>query len=120
MESHKELTLSDLRRYIIRYGAKYMEAYESDLYYDCKEVESMVPGDSLFWFVSGMHTYMYSAKEIYENGLKLSTLNGSRFNYRIDCVKGRLGDMEYAMTEVSIVTVQDAVNEYQKNAVVEG
>lgn len=112
MENHKELTLSGLRRHIIRYGAKYMEAFESDLYYDCNGVGKMVLGDSLYWMVSKSHTYLYSAKEMCEQNLSVGLVCGNRFNYRIDCVRGRFGDVEYEMTEVGENDIKKAVNEY--------
>lgn len=120
MENHKEMSLSDLRRMIIRYGAKYMEAFESDLYYDCNGVGRLQPGESVFWFVSGTHTYLYSAQGIHESNLNVGTLNGNRFNYRIDCVKGMFGEPEYAMTRVGEMEILQAVNEYQKSVVMEG
>lgn len=120
MENHKEMSLSDLRTMIIRYGAKYMEAYESDLYYDCNGVGNLQPGESVFWFVSAMHTYLYTAQEIHEHNLNLQTLDGNRFNYRIDCKKGKMGENEYSMWRVGIMEVAQAVNEYQKSVVMEG
>lgn len=119
MNNHKELSLSDLRKMIIRYGAKYMEAFESDLYYDCNGVGRLQPGESVFWFVSGMHTYLYSAQSIHEYNLSVEALNGNRFNYRIDCVKGKFGETEYTMTQVGVMEIQMAVNEYQKQVIME-
>lgn len=107
MENHKELTLSDLWRYIIRYGAKYMEAFESDLFYDCKSVEKMDAGDSFFWMVSASHTYLYSAKMLRELGVDGCV--GNRFNFRIDCTKGKFGDKEYAMTRVEVWNIKEEV-----------
>lgn len=85
METHKDIDLSCLRKYIIRYGAKYMEAYESDLFYDCEKVAEMKDGDELFWMVSGMHTHLYSAKYITDFKFDVSNVVGDRFNYRIVC-----------------------------------
>ena len=109
MRDHTEMSLSVLRMMIIRYGAKYMETYESDLFYDCNSVGKMKPGDSLFWMVSGTHTYLYTAKEMHEHDLSVGLVRGNRFNYRIDCVQGYFG-AEYAMTEASEVGIQEAVN----------
>ena len=114
MENHKELTLSDLRKMIIRYGAKYMEAFESDLYYDCRGVENLKPGESVFWMVSAMHTYLYSAKGMNEHNLGVGLVFGNRFNYRIDCVQDKFGDVWYNMKRVEMMDIQAAVNEYQK------
>lgn len=113
MENHTELSLSALRRYIICYGAKYMEAYQSDLYYDCKGVENLKPGESVFWMVSACHTYLYSAKHIHEYNLDVGTVAGNRFNYRIDCIGNKFGECEYAMTRVLDIQIAQAVNEYQ-------
>ena len=113
MENHTELSLSALRRYIIRYGAKYMEAYESDLYYDCRGVENIEPGESVFWMVSAYHTYLYSAKHIHEYNLNIGTVAGNRFNYRIDCIENKFGERTYSMTRVSNFQIAQAVNEYQ-------
>lgn len=117
MENKTELTLSDLRRYIIRYGAKAMDAYESDLFYDCRGVENLEEGETIFWMVSASHTYLYSAREITEHNLNVGMLAGNILNYRIDCVKGRFGDKEYAMTRVGMMEIQMAVNEYQKTMI---
>lgn len=113
MENHKELSLSSLRRYIIRYGAKAMDSFESDLYYDCKSMESLSDGDSVFWMVSEAHSYLYTAKSIVENNLSIETVSGDRFNYRIDCTKNRWGDLEYAMTRVWKEQIADAVNQWR-------
>lgn len=115
MENHKELSLSDLRRYIIRYGAKAMDAFESDLFYDCEAVQNLKEGDSTFWTVSESHTYLYSAKEIADRGLNVVTIAGNRFNYRIDCYKGKYGEVKYAMTRVWEGEIDAAVVEYRKS-----
>ena len=109
MENHTELSLSDLRRYIIRYGAKYMEAFESDLYYDCKAVEELNPGESVFWMVSAMHTPLYSSKEIHEKNLSVPTIAGNRFNYLITCVDRH----NYSMKRVGDFEIAMLVNKYQ-------
>ena len=121
MNDHNEMSLSDLRKMIIRYGAKYMEQYESDLYYDCNSVGKMQPGESVFWMVSATHTYMYTAKEMHEHDLGVGLVRGNRFNYRIDCMKSKYGDgVQFDMTKVGEMEIQMAVNEYQKSVVVEG
>lgn len=117
MQNHKELSLSDLRRMIIRYGAKYMEAFESDLYYDCRGVENLQPGESVYWFVSGTHTYLYSAKGINDANLSVVVLNGNRFNYKITCDGVKFGEKEYSMTQVGVMEIQMDVNEYQKTLI---
>jgi hypothetical protein len=94
-----------------------MEAYESDLYYDCRGVGDLQPGESVYWFVSGLHTYLYSAKGINDANLSVKILNGNRFNYRIDCVKGKFGDLEYSMTQVGEMEIQMDVNKYQKTLI---
>lgn len=101
--------MSDLRRYIIRYGAKYMESFESDLYYDCNSVGKMKDGDCVFWFVSATHTHLYSAKEIRESHLNLETLLGNRANYRIDCGTSRFNEPEFALTKVGDFEVRELV-----------
>lgn len=113
MENHTELSLSDLRRYIIRYGAKQMEAFESDLYYDCKAVEELKPGESVFWMVSAMHTYIYSAERIHAYKLNVPAIAGDRFNYRIDCIENKFGERTYSMTRVRNFQIAQAVNKYQ-------
>ena len=87
MENHKEINLSQLREYIIRYGAKCMERYESDLFYDCKAVEKMCPGQTVLWMVSEMHTHTYSVAEIVERNLDVNQLWGDRCNFMISCTK---------------------------------
>ena len=99
--------MSLLRMYIIRYGAKYMEAFESDLYYDCQTVGKMNVGDSLFWIVSGTHTYLLSAKGLIDWGVDGTF--GTRFNFRIDCMKDKYGDPVYAMTRVGKWEIEESV-----------
>ena len=112
MESHKDLKLSSLREMIIRYGAKYMERYESDLYYDCEAVEHIVPGQTVFWFVSATHAYLYTVQEIREKHLDLNTLYGNRFNYLIHCKENESGTRVFDMHRVFAKSqVQTAVNE---------
>ena len=115
MENHKELSLSGLRRYIIRYGAKAMESFESDLYYDCKSVETLKEGDSVLWMVSETHTYMYTVKEIVNSNLSVGTIEGNRFNYRIDCFVDKSGERRYSMTRVWRFEIERAVDEYKKS-----
>lgn len=115
MENHKNLSLSDLRVMIIRYGAKYMEAFESDLYFDCKVVGEMQPGESVFWMVSATHTFMYTAKKMHEQLMDVGMVSGNRFNYRIDCVDGRFGDARYAMMRVYEKDIRRAVDEYKED-----
>ena len=110
MRNHTELSLSGLRRYIIRYGAKMMDAFESDLWYDCNGVERLEVGDSVFWMVSEQHTYLYSAKEIAENNLNIGTIAGNRANFRIECVKGKCAEKEYSMIRVYDDEIKKEVN----------
>lgn len=112
MENHKELSLSSLRRYIIRYGAKAMDSFESDLFYDCKGMENLSVGESIFWMVSEAHTYLYTAKSIVESNLNVDTVRGDRFNYRIDCYSNKYGEQKYSMTRVWKEQIAEAVNKY--------
>lgn len=91
-----------------------VQAFESDLYYDCRGVENLKPGESVFWMVSATHTYMYSAEEMHERNLYVSLVFGNRFNYRIDCVQDKFGDVWYNMKRVERTDIQAAINEYQK------
>ena len=113
MENHKELSLGEVRKMIIRYGAKYMENFEVDLYYDCNIVGSMSPGESVFWMVSATHTYTYTARRMHELGVNL--VCGNRFNYRIDCVEDKCGDVRFDMTQVNEKDIQRAADEYKDN-----
>ena len=119
MENHNEISLSQVRELIIRYGAKYMESYESDLYYDCKSVGKMQPGDTTFWMVSGTHTHMYTAKEMHDHNIGVNLVRGNRFNYRIDCKASRYIDngVQFDMTQVCDMEIQMAVNDYQRSLV---
>lgn len=85
MENHKDISLSQLRNYIIRYGAKCMENHESDLFYDCRAVETLLPGESIYWMVSELHTYLYTVDEIIQKNLDVGTLFGDRCNFKITC-----------------------------------
>ena len=105
MENHENLNLSELRKMIIRYGAKYMESSESDLYYDCREVGELRPGESVYWFVSGRHTHLYSATDINNAKLSVESLSGDRFNYKITCREGELGFNEYSMTRMGAMEI---------------
>lgn len=116
MENHKDISVSSLRKYIIRYGAKAMEAFESDLFYDCQAVGKMEDGDSVFWMVSEAHTYMYSVKEIVESDLSTATIAGDRFNFRIDCIKDKYGETMYSMTRVWDSEIDYAVIEYRNKS----
>lgn len=87
MENHSDINLSQLRNYIIRYGAKCMENHESDLFYDCRALGKLCPGDSVYWMVSELHSYLYSSDEIIEEGLNVETLWGNRCNFKITCTK---------------------------------
>lgn len=118
MEDHKEISLSQVREMIIRYGAKYMDRYESDLYYDCNSVGKMQPGDTIFWMVSGTHTNMYTAKEMHDPYIG-NLVRGNRFNYRIDCkARSRYGNgVQFDMTQVNDVEIQNAINDYQRSLV---
>ena len=120
MNNHDKMSLSEVRKMIIRYGAKYMEQFESDLYYDCNRVGQMQPGESIFWMVSATHTHMYTAKEMHEHKLVVGLICGNRFNYRIDCTNsGCGGGVEFAMVRVGHLDIQVAVKKYQKSVVVE-
>lgn len=101
MENHYDITLSQLRMFIIRYGAKYMESMESDLFFDCTAVGKMHKGETLYWMVSGMHSYIYSGKELRERGMdSAKSLWGDRLNYRITCTKEQ-DEMQFNMERVS-------------------
>lgn len=119
MENYKEISLSEVREMIIRYGAKYMERYESDLYYDCNSVGKMQPGVSIFWMVSGTHTYIYTAKEMHDHNIGVNLVCGNRFNYRIDCKpRSRYGNgVQFDMTQVCDMEIQNAINDYQRSLV---
>lgn len=87
MENHSDINLQQLRQMIIRYGAKNMSTYESDLFYDCQKVGNMQPGQTVYWMVSEMHTHTYSDKEITEKKLDIDTLWGNRCNFKITCTR---------------------------------
>lgn len=92
-----------------------MDSFESDLFYDCKGMENLSVGESVFWMVSEAHTYIYSAKNIADSNLSIDTVAGDRFNYRIDCYKNKYGEEKYAMTRVWREQIADAVTEYKKS-----
>ncbi len=87
MDNHYNINLQQLRELIIRYGAKCMCSYESDLYYDCMAVEKLNKGDSVYWMVSEMHSHLCSAEEIVKRDLNVETIWGNRCNFKITCTK---------------------------------
>lgn len=100
MENHNEITLFQLRMFIIRYGAKYMESMEGDLFVDCTIVGKMHKGDTLYWMVSGLHSHIYSGNELRDRGMdSAKSLWGDRFNYRITCTKDK-DEMQFNMERV--------------------
>ena len=122
MENQKEINLQQLREHIIRYGAKCMERYESDLFYDCAKVEKLNPGESLLWMVSEMHTHTYTPKEIAERNLDVNQLWGNRCNFIVTCTHIEPYDapkecnMYFNMERVrGVGSVLDAIKMLKKN-----